>query len=122
MHQLFTTPGGDCCVNGHGGADPLESKHYPDIEGQPVRAGDQYAPAHVGLDSITCDGHKYTFVEERTGGFRIDRHGEEWVSRRDLLDVPGSNAFTALFFEAVNLKRRNSDLECELEILRKRRG
>jgi hypothetical protein len=74
------------------------------------------------LKTITCDGHKYTFVEERTGGFRIDRHGEEWVSRRDLLDVPGSNAFTALFFEAVNLKRCNSDLECELEILRKRRG
>lgn len=106
----FTTPGGDCCESGHGGEDPSARKCFAALEGMPYQAGVVATPRPT-LDSVAVDGSKYRFVEEPSGGFRIDRHGEPWVMRKELLDIPGSNAFLALFFAAVELQKRNAELE-----------
>jgi len=117
----FTAPSGATCVNGHGGADPHSTKSFPSHRGCKVGHADDKSDLHA-LDSITVDGSKYTFVEERTGGFRVDRNGEAWVTRHELIDIPGGKAFIALFFEAVTLKRKNQELERELTISRTQRS
>ena len=106
----FTTPGGDCCESGHGGEEPSARKCFSALEGMPYQAG-VVATQQSMLDSIVVDGGKYRFVEEPSGGFRIDRQREPWVARKELINVPGSNAFLALFFAAVELQKRNAELE-----------
>lgn len=60
-------------------------------------------------DVLVVGDGKYTFTDTGSG-LKIDRYGEPWVFKHELLDIPGANAFYALYFKAKELLAERNEL------------